>query len=190
MARPLVAKLLALDPLTAFNHCMPGWLDLVEGRFEAAIPAYRKGCELDPRNPILQLFHGWVLVVNDQRPQAAALFDVLAHQAPGTAPGQLGRFWRHVLKGDREAALEAISSPELQTAAQRTEFFARQLADGCALVGANDRALALLSKAVDLGFIDYPYLSRLNPLLKGLRGETGFAVLMEAVKVRWERFDA
>jgi eukaryotic-like serine/threonine-protein kinase len=45
-----------------------------------------------------------------------------------------------------------------------------------------------LEVAVDRGFINYPFLARLDPSLENLRGEKSFNLLMETVRERWEAF--
>ena len=42
---------------------------------------------------------------------------------------------------------------------------------------------------VNLGFVNYPYLSELNPLLVEIRGGRRFELLMERVKQEWEHFE-
>ena len=64
------------------------------------------------------------------------------------------------------------------------------MADCHALVGANDEALDWLGHAVDLGFINYPFLSEYNPFLKSIRGQPPFRELMRRVKQEWQEFDA
>ena len=39
-ARPVIDHVMAVDPLTPLTRCMPGFLDAMEGRFEAAIGPY------------------------------------------------------------------------------------------------------------------------------------------------------
>src|SRR3984885_4209995 len=41
-ARPLLTRLLAVDPLTPITRCMPGFAAIMEGNFEAAIDPYRQ----------------------------------------------------------------------------------------------------------------------------------------------------
>jgi hypothetical protein len=45
-----------------------------------------------------------------------------------------------------------------------------------------------LENAVNMGFINYPELSR-NPHLDGLRGDERFEKLLDRVKIEWEQFE-
>jgi eukaryotic-like serine/threonine-protein kinase len=62
------------------------------------------------------------------------------------------------------------------------------LADGYALIGRRDDAVRWLGRAVDQGFINYPILSKLDPLLESIRGDAEFQTLMEQVQRRWQAF--
>ena len=51
------------------------------------------------------------------------------------------------------------------------------------------RPLKWLEKWIDLGFINYPFLSKYNTFLDNIRGEERFKKLMERVKYEWENFE-
>jgi tetratricopeptide (TPR) repeat protein len=61
-ARPLLTRLLAVDPLTPITQCMPGFADIMEGHLEEAIDPYRQMFEMDQSNPMARLFFAWVLI--------------------------------------------------------------------------------------------------------------------------------
>ena len=187
-ARPLIARLLAVDPLTPLNQCMPGFADIMEGRFDTAIEPYRRTLEMDPGNPMVRLFYIWVLILN-QRPetaeQVAATFPVEVGEA---LPARVGRFLMRAAAGDVEGA-HALVTPEIEGLASAGDLFPRFLAQGYALAGLPDRALHWLEIAVDRGFINHPFLSQHDPFLEGLRGEPRFAALMAATRERWVRFE-
>jgi hypothetical protein len=62
----------------------------------------------------------------------------------------------------------------------------RNIADGYALLGQKDEALKWLRKAMDHGFINYPFLAVHDPLLANVRSDPRFAPLMQEVRARWE----
>ena len=59
LARPLIARLQAVDPLTPVSQCLPGFADLLEGNFAAALTPYRRMFEMDRANPMAALFYVW-----------------------------------------------------------------------------------------------------------------------------------
>ena len=56
-ARPLIARLLTLDPLTPLTRCVPGFADVSEGNLHSAVEPYRQMLEMDPGNPMARLFY-------------------------------------------------------------------------------------------------------------------------------------
>ncbi|MGH9458117.1 MAG: tetratricopeptide repeat protein [Thermoanaerobaculia bacterium] len=68
-ARPLIDRLVTLDPLTPLTRCMTGWADLLEGNLAAAVQPYREMFEMDRGNPMALLFYVWVLALTGGGPR-------------------------------------------------------------------------------------------------------------------------
>jgi hypothetical protein len=79
-------------------------------------------------------------------------------------------------------------TPERKAAALKDPTVAWHLASGYTLLCENELALDCLEKSVELGFINYPLFSELDPLLAGIRQEPRFHQLMEKTKRIWEAF--
>ena len=77
-ARPLIERVLAIDPLTPLSRCMPAFADVMEGNFAAAIEPYRQMCEMDPGNPMARLFYVWALIINQRRHEVV---EVMRHRS-------------------------------------------------------------------------------------------------------------
>jgi hypothetical protein len=84
----------------------------------------------------------------------------------------------------------------LQAAKGKWGQFARRdyigsfwLAQCLVLVGEYEKAMEWLENAVNLGFINYPFLNDIDPLLENIRGEQRFEKLMERVKHECENFE-
>jgi hypothetical protein len=58
-----------------------------------------------------------------------------------------------------------------------------------ALTNQTSEALDWLERSVDRGFVNYPFLSTVDPLLNGLKEENRFQELMQRVKCKWEMFE-
>ena len=58
-----------------------------------------------------------------------------------------------------------------------------------AMLNAKEEALDWLKHAIDIGFIPYPFFSRIDPFLNNIRGEERFKKLMKRVKKEWENFE-
>ena len=186
-ARPLIDRLLAVDPLTPLTRCMPGFADLMEGNLSAAIGPYRQMFEMDSGNPMARLFYVPILAVNGRWREMREIVETFPPQVQDTIPARLTYFLAHALAGDRPAAL-AVLTPEIEAIASATDVFPRFLAHGYAVAGMPERAIHWLSIAVDRGFINYPFMADHDPFLKGLRTESRFRQLLTVVRERWEKF--
>jgi TolB-like protein/thioredoxin-like negative regulator of GroEL len=188
-ARPLIARLLAVDPLTPLSRCMPAWADVLEGDFAAAVEPYRQMFEMDRANPMARLFYLWVLALNRRAEEVGAVLESFPAEARDTAPARIARFLAHAFAGDGEAAQSALSR-EIEAMAAATDVFARFLADGFALAGMPERAVDWLEVAVERGFVNYPFLARQHPFFRDLRRTPRFVRLLATVRTRWEAFEA
>ena len=187
-ARPLIERLVAIDPLTPVTRCMPGWADLADGNLAAAIEPYKQMLRLDPASPMARLFYVWVLLLNGRRDEIPPIVDGLSADAARTVPGRIALLLSAALSTANGDPLPAIDG-DIEIAARESDVFARTLADAYATAGLSEPAIRWLEVAVDRGFINYPFLAEVNPVLERVRGEESFRRLMERVHTRWEHFE-
>jgi len=188
-ARPLLARLLRIDPLTPITRCMPGFAAIMDGHPDAALEPYRQMFDMDPSNPMARLFLTWVLILNERHDDIAVLLRTLPPDQRGSLPGRLIRFLARAAFGQPREAREALTS-EIETVARATDVFPRFLAQGFALIGDKDAALTWLGLAVDRGFVNYPFLAHHDPIFARWQAEPAYSTLLETVRRRWEAFDA
>ncbi len=188
-ARPLLTRLLAVDPLTPITRCMPGYAEIMEGNLEAAINPYRQMFEMDHSNPMARLFFAWVLILNRRHDDVGALLKAFPPDQRDTIPGRLSFFLANAAAG-RSREAEAELTPQVEAIARATDVFPRFLAEGFALAGAPESAIEWLRIAVDRGFINYPFLARHDPAFEALRGDSAFETLLQIARHRWEQFEA
>jgi TolB-like protein len=188
-ARPLLARLLKVDPLTPITRCMPAFADLMEGKFSAAIRPYQQMLEMDPANPVARLFYIWVLILNRRNDQAKSIFARFPQEVLDTIPARIASFLTHAAAGDHFEAKLALT-PQIESVAKATDMFPRFLAQGFAWAGMRVPALRWLRTAIDRGFINYPFLARHDPSFKALRSDPKFKELLAVARDRWERFAA
>jgi TolB-like protein len=187
--RRIIERLLAVDPLTPVNHCMPGFAEIMDGRFGAAIDPYREMFEMDRGNPMARLFYIWVLILNGQGSAIAPLVASFPAEVRDTVPARVASFLAEAVSGS-PARVAAAVTPAVAAVAAATELFPRFLAQGYALANMPEPALYWLEIAIARGFINYPFLSRHDPFLANLRTAPRFLQLMEIARDRWERFEA
>jgi non-specific serine/threonine protein kinase len=189
-ARPLVQRLLVIDPLTPFYQMLPGFLALMEGDLAGAIEPFRKSAQIDPGNPIVRLTYGQIMAMNGRHAEATETFEQLAHDMPDTLFAQLGVFYRLALAGRREAAL-AVMSDEHKAAAWQDMEYSWCMAQCHAIVGDRPEAIRWLrNAAIEQNFSNYPLLAERDPLLATLRADPVFLELTAEIRRKWEAVES
>lgn len=163
---------------------MPGFVDLMEGRYEAAATAYEDMYRMDPGSPFSAITLGWVLTSAGRTGEALDVLDRAAADHPGTPFGTFATSLGHGLRGEPARALQDLGP--LEEAARENEMFARLLTHCLAQAGARDAALESLERTVRLGLLNEPFLARHDRLLDGLRDDPRFARLMARARERLE----
>ena len=186
-ARPLLTRLLSVDPLTPITRCMPGFAEIMEGNLEAAIEPYRQMFEMDPSNPMARLFFVWVLILNHRHDDVSALLTFPSDQRD-TLPARLSFFLANAAMGRPQEA-QAELTLQIEAIARATDVFPRFLAQGFALAGMRESAIQWLQVAIDRGFVNYPFLALHDPSFEALRADTAFKALLETARRRWELFE-
>jgi serine/threonine protein kinase/tetratricopeptide (TPR) repeat protein len=182
-----VKKLMEKDPLNTITYSLPGYMDILEGKFDKAPESYMKMSEMDPHSPVSLWFYAWSLTFAGRNREAFDLIDQLKDIAPGTVYTSLGFFTKYALQGKKKEALGVVT-PQLELGAKGVEYLSRDMAHGYALIDEKEKALDWLENAVERGFIAYPFLNDHDPFLDNIRGEERFKKLMERVKYAWETF--
>jgi non-specific serine/threonine protein kinase len=185
----LIERLIALDPLTALNHAMPGYIELSMGNLEKALKYYQKGFDMDPNNPLMMFTYCQICARVLEKDQIISVLKKLEVVLPNHTFSLQGRFLRLTLEGKREEALNAAENELLQNSAKWDEHTSWWLSTTYALLNEKEKALEWLQRAISLGYCNYPLLSRYDPFLDNIRGEERFKQLMGKVKRKWEQFD-
>lgn len=188
VATPIAERLLSIDPLTPFYRCLQGFLWLVAGEFQRAIPAIRKGHEMEPGNPLVKLVYGQALAMDGRTEDGLEQLEALVDEAGGTMFGEIGRFLAAALRGEEAEAGEALSDATVESARKDPEW-PWMVAQGHALLGHTTEAVDWLRSALEYGFYNHPLLAEHDPFLESLRGEEEYEALLADVEERWDAFE-
>jgi TolB-like protein len=186
-ARPVIDHAMAVDPLTPLTRCFPGYLAAMEGRFDDAVGPYRDMLERDPANPVGRLFNVWIHFAAGRDDEAIAIASGFEGPAEGSTPAHLARH----LVAAHLGTIEDLPLPKpIREAAEGSEMYARHASEAWALAGNARRTALWLNRAVDLGFVNWPYLAEHSPFLQPLVDDPELRPVLERAKERWKALTA
>jgi non-specific serine/threonine protein kinase len=187
-AMPLARRILEIDPLTPVYRFIPGLLSLMGGEFADALPSFDDAIKLDPTNTMLLWCRGQILALLRRDEDAIAQFHAIQQIDSTHFFSQLGAVMQAALAGDR-LALDCAASAELVAITECDPHYSWNFAQCYALIGDTSSSLAWLEKAMLKGFINYPMISRWDPLLAPVRKTAEFENLVDRVREQWENFE-
>ncbi|QNI36059.1 protein kinase domain-containing protein [Edaphobacter albus] len=187
-AMPLARRILEIDPLTPVYRFIPGLLSLMGGEFADALPSFEDAIRLDPSNTMLLWCRGQILALLRRDQEAISQFQAIQLLDATHFFSQIGAVMIAALKSDREA-LDRAATPELCEIVQCDPHYAWNFAQCYALTGDAKASLHWIEKAMSKGFINYPMISRWDPLLAPIRQTAHFDSLLDRLRPRWENFE-
>jgi non-specific serine/threonine protein kinase len=182
-------EMFKVDPLHPIWYWGPAaFSHFTAGRALEAERAALRMVELSSPDHWARMWAAWVFALLDRRQKAVALLDDLAPRLAGTY-GSMAEFFRRALCGDRAAAITSVTR-DLEKAAALVEYPAIVMAQGYSLIGETEVAFSWLRRAVSAGFVNYRFLSLLDPLLEPSRQHPDFGELMQEVRPQWAQLES
>ena len=188
-ARPIIQRILKIDPLNPWSYLISGGAEIFDGQFNQAVVFLRKGYELEPL-PFLKFWIAKALAYNNELKESCQLLNSVSIEAPGTHWAQMALFLLYAIQGEKSKALEIVTEDFVNTM-KDDAWFTIWTAESYALMGLKEESVEWIEKGVHctMPFINYPFLSVSDPLLENIRGEQKFKKLMEHVKYEWKNFE-
>ncbi len=180
----MIDEVLAIDPLTPINHCMPGFVAFMEGRNSDALPYYRRFLDMDPFNAFATWSWGYALLRNGKVDEASTVAAELRQKHGGSIIAKLAEATLSAYCGDLERARAAITE-DLLKSARNSEMLSREITHCLALAGETAKALDWLENTVRIGNINYPFWARHNEWVDSLRSSSRFDSIMRDVEREW-----
>jgi non-specific serine/threonine protein kinase len=187
-ARPLLEKVLELDPISLRTSMVATIFNWMDGQFDQAVDPARRAYDMEPDNIGYQIAYGLALAYAKRFEEAQAVFDSMPAGAPEHFYTKGCRFIQYALRGEREKALSVLDEHAI-AASKRDLHYSLVIAQGYALLDEKDKAVEWLEHTVHLGLINYPLFAQYDPFLENLRGDEHFEKLMKKVKHLWETFE-
>jgi TolB-like protein len=179
LARALLERSVALDPLTPMFRGSLGWEQMFDGDFDRALCGWSEWQELVERGrSTFRLFLAWMHAADGNTAEANRILNATESDSPLHPMGAAAACFRYALAGERENALAAVT-PQLSEAALWDDFYSLLMADSYALVGEHEESFRWLEHAIDYGIANPEFLRRHEPFLEPLRSDDRFAGMME-----------
>jgi len=187
-AIPLVDRSVELDPLNPVNLVPRLWSRWVEGRAEEAIAVAQEIVTMAPQFRWAHFFHAQLLARNSQIPEALNVIDQVVQDDPQDTVATACSILRYALHGQNVLALSAIdANHEYMWNDPESPVWA---AGWCAVLQEREAALHWLQRAVDRGWINYPFFTEIDPFFTPIRSDGRFRELMSEMKSKWENFES
>ncbi len=187
-ARPLMERLLEIDPLNPLNYFFSGLVELMDGKFERGLKELHKARQMEEENPLFRYWIAKGLAYAQRYEEAYKLFDQIEKESRETVWAKLGSFFNFALQNKKSEALQSVTE-EFKMLMKEDELFPIWMAESYALINEKNEAVDWVENGVKFGCIDYPFLMEYDPFLANIRGEERFKKLMERVKYAWEHFE-
>ena len=121
--------------------------------------------------------------------RAAAAFDRAFELNQSSVIPQIGKALRLAIADKKREGLEILEAAEERIAKNRIGDgeITYKFAQAYDALGERAHALAAFNRSIEQGFFCYPYFAS-DPLMKNIRGEAEFAVILEKARQRHEDF--
>ncbi len=186
---PIAERFTNIDPFHPIGSYLYSWAYFLNGQFSESLEKAYQHYELGSERPNEMFFYAQILAFNNKLEEAYRIFDELEKKYPKNMFAPVGQCYKFALQGEKEKAKQAMSDGVKEKARLKNLYLARIMAECDALIGEKDEAITSLECAVNLGAINYPLYSEVDPFLDNIRGEERFKKLMERVKHEWENFE-
>jgi TolB-like protein len=183
--RTVVARLHALDPLSATTWIAEAAMCWFDGRFVEGLAPMERGLELGGDATLWLWMRGYGLALNGRIDEARSDGDrILRDDASNPYSPQLASLTMAV-GGETAAAREVLRPLDGRLFDHHLSF---HMAESYALAGDLGWALTLLEHAIGHGFHPYEFIAKHNRFIDPLRADPRFTPLEQDARRRWAAF--
>jgi non-specific serine/threonine protein kinase len=185
---PLIDRLLKIDPLDQQSHFGAGLVNFLAGNFDLARKHFLKAYQIEPENPVCEIYYGLILLYNKSFKEAYVLINKSEKKWPEHGIVQIGGIINNAIQGKKERVSRLMTS-EFEAYCRRDPFWSLHVTQCYALLDEKEKAFDWLENAINRGLINYHFLNEHDFFLETIRSEPRFKKLMERVKHEWENFE-
>lgn len=137
----------------------------------------------------VMFYRGFAHYYQNDLTRAAAAFDRAYELNPASVISQIGKAFQLALADRKREGLDMLKSAEAKIAkvGSGDGEITYKFAQAYDALGDKESALTALDRAIEQGFFCHPYFAG-DPLMKNIRTESRFAVILEKARQRQEAF--
>ncbi len=184
-ARPLMTRLISLDPMSWLSRWAPVVLANMEGEFDQALENLRS---LDETVPFETAYRIQLLMLAKRFDEAVGVSEELLHRAPEDPFTRIAAMWRFGAEGDRSRFNEMLTKGVEDTATHDLQY-ASWVAEAFALLGDPEGAVKWMNIAIERGYAAYPYIANHDWFFDRVRTDPRFEAMMERMRLKWLALD-
>jgi tetratricopeptide (TPR) repeat protein len=186
-ARPILKKLLQVDPLTTNTYAFPGLIELCSGNIEQSMPHFKKWYQLDPQAPFTRFWYSNVLALNNKLDECFTILNAILLDTPTLVFASFAQFLKAALEGDKEIALQNATD-ELKEVAATLDYLPIFMAFAYALINEKEEAVKWLNISLKFGYAPYPWVSNISVFQERLIEHDGYIKYLQEIKKRSDAF--
>ena len=170
-----------LDPFSAINYHLKGFIYYVQDQFDEAIYYFEKSFELKPHHAISSLYRGQALLLAGKLNEGLEFVESIPESPADHALLRIGGMtMARVALGQQDLAQEGIEKLEMALEGELMEQAMNLLILCQAMIGNEKEALKRIRQAIEMHLPMIVYLKE-EPILSALKNKPAFQELMKAI---------
>jgi TolB-like protein len=187
-ARPLYAQVLAADPLFDYLFWGLGFDAYYDGRYDDALQHYEKGRRLSPDHPGGPMVMAQTLGTMGEVERMARYVDEHAPDPHAHPLHTLTHIFKHALLG-HAGEVDRLFTNSLREKLWSDFQYTQMMTQALAAIGRTGDAIEWLTRTIDRGCLNYPFMAERDPLLAHLRGVPAYETQMARLRRMWETLE-
>jgi tetratricopeptide (TPR) repeat protein len=180
-ARPLVARLAALDPVGWMATLAQPFMAMADGRFDEAVQLLDR---VQVQGSFETTFRVMALCLARRFAEAEGVADEFLRRAPDDPFARIAGMYRFAIVGDR-ARVDELLNDSVRTVVRNDLQYSAWVAEVFALLGDAHQSAEWLRHAASRGYLAHPYVTTHDWLFDRVRSDPAMQDVLDEMRARW-----